>query len=60
MKRQVAFLITMLFVIISISGCSKHLSLGTDWDNSVRKEKQGLVFSTEYEVQDYFNGYFIV
>ena len=60
MRRQVAFLITMLFVIISISGCSKHLSLGTDGDNSVRKEKQGLVFSTEYEVQDYFNGYFIV
>lgn len=60
MKRRVAFLITMLFVIISISGCSKHLSSGTDGDNSENKEKQGLLFSTEYEIQDYFNGYFIV
>ena len=60
MKRRVAFLITMLFVIISILGCSKHLSIGTNGDNSVNKEKQGLLFSTEYEVQDYFNGYFIV
>lgn len=60
MKRRVAFLITMLFVIISILGCSKHLSIGTNGDNSVNKEKQGLLFSTEYEVQDFFNGYFIV
>lgn len=60
MKRRVAFFISMLFVVISISGCSKYLGGATEENNSVKEEKQGLLFSTEYEVQDYFNGYFIV
>ena len=60
MKRRVAFFISMLFVVISISGCSRYLGGATEENNSVKEEKQGLLFSTEYEVQDYFNGYFIV
>ena len=54
MKRRVAFFISMLFVVISISGCSKYLGGATEENNSVKEEKQGLLFSTEYEVQDYF------